>query len=193
MAKSSRFNHLPPAYKELSQFVYKDLKVACIVRGIEFQDVVHGDHGSLASFFIKNYDKAQDPELLEDFDNWMDRQLELSGIAEDDPLRQFRLSSSLDPDTEDTKLRKRKLKGVKIPKKKRKKRERNSTFNVIKGTKKEFTMELVKKLMGLGKNMESKKLQATLVKKVVEKYPDANPKSVMIWYKRALNELKDKG
>lgn len=186
----SNNNYMRPEHKELSQMVYKDLKIACIVRGMEFQDVVESDHGILSSFFIRNYYNEKDPELLEDFDIWMDKQLERNGLAKDDPLREFKLSSTVDPETQDIRLSKKKVgRRVKLPKKEVKKRERNDTFNVIKGTKKEYTMELTKRLFDLGKNLGSKNIQDKLVNRVVEKYPDANPKSVMIWYKKALNGL----
>lgn len=183
-------DYLRPEYKALSQMVYRDLKIACIVRGMEFNEVVEADHGILASFFIRNFYESQNPELLEDFDIWMDHQLEKGGIDKSDPLRDFKLSSVVDPKTQDVKLKRRKLgAGVKLPRKKPKRKEKNTTFNIRKGTKKEYTMELTKKLFELGKNMQSKKLQKKLTKTVRSKFPDANEKSIMIWYKKAYNAI----
>lgn len=186
MANKSKsdFRGYRPEYRELARMNYRDLKIACIVRGMEFEDVVEGDHNSLQAFFIKHYHDLPHKDRLERFDNWMDKQLAKKYPA-DDPFRAFRLSSVLDDTTEEPKVKAKIKKALpKTPKKPR--REKNSTFNVFKGTKKEYTMELTHKLLKAGKNMESKKLQQKLVEAVIKKFPDANEKSIIIWYKRVV-------
>jgi hypothetical protein len=181
-------NGMRSEYQALSQMTYRDLKIACIGLGMEFNDIVEGDHTTLSSFFIKNYYTIKQPELLEYFDVWMDNQLEARGYPLGDPIRAYRLSSVLDPETDDVKIQRSKVsKGIRLPKKVAVKRERNKDFNILTGTKKEYTMELTKKLLEMGKNLSSKKLQTKLVENVVTKYPDANPKSIMIWVKRVMN------
>lgn len=181
---------LSPAHKALSKLTYPDLKIACITKGMEFQDIVEGDHSTLSSYFLQNYDNKSDTENLEYFDAWIDEQLELQGIAKNDPLRQYKLSSVVDPATNDLKIRKKRVsKVVKVPKKKRVKRERNEQFNIIKGTKKEYVYTLVQKLHDKGKNLNSKKIFERLLASVIEKYGDASEKSVKIWFNRAKKEL----
>jgi hypothetical protein len=191
MAKSARDAGLHPADKALRNMNYRDLKIGCIVRGMPFEEVVEAYHGTLASYFRLHYVDDHDPELLEDFDVWMDKQLENDGLKSDDPLRTFKLSSVIDPETQDIKLRARKARkaGVRVPKAKRLKQEKNKNLGVRKGTKKEYTMELVKKLHDAGKNLESKKLLSKLIDRVMDKYPDANEKSIKIWFSRARREI----
>src|SRR5690606_38172536 len=194
MGKS--FYDLHPADKALSKMNYKDLKIAVIVRGMEFNEVVEGYYGPLATFFKNHYDTPVNPNNLLEFDVWMDKKLEERGYDKDDPLRQFKLSSTLDPDKEELILRRGRIKkaGVRLPKVKKPKAEKNQNFGIRKGTKKEYVMELVKKLHDLGKNLDSKKLLQELISRVIKQYPDANEKSIKIWFSKARKSLdKSKG
>lgn len=189
----ANYHGMHPVDKQLQNMNYRDLKIACIVRGMEFNDVVEGYHGTLAAYFRQNYGDGGDVELLEEFDVWMDQQLAKNNIPADDPLRLFKLSSTLDPETDELLLKRRRIRkaGVKVPKKTKAKAERNKDFGVRKGTKKEYTMTVYKKLHDLGKNLDSKKLQAKLIDKVMAEFPEANEKSIKIWISQAKKKLNN--
>lgn len=180
-----RFKGLDPAREAASEALlnmkYIDLKIACIVRGILFEDVVNGSVPSLSSFFIKNFDKPIDRSLLEDFDIWMDEQLEKKGYEKDDPIRKYRLSTTLNEE-EDVRVDNKKLRKAGIRKKPKPKAQRDEVFNIFKGTKKAYTYSLT------SKSLDNKEI----IKLVVEKFPEAKPKSIMIWIKRCKDELKEK-
>lgn len=182
------------AIKAITKMKYRDLKAACIARGMDFQDVVDGDFSRLSSWLISNYGNKQNRDLLEAFDQWIDDKLKERGYKKSDPFRQFREFSSL-LENNDTKVRSRGLRNADISKKKKVKRERNGSFNIFKGTKKEYTYKLTDSLHKvMGQKYSTKELQkkfsSKLYNKVVKKFPDALEKSVKIWMKRALDEIQ---
>lgn len=199
--KLDRLNPDYAANKALTKMRYQDLKAACIVRGMDFQDIVEGDYPTLAGWFVKNHDNKQNRELLEMFDQWVDDHLKQRGYKKNDPLRQFRQHSSLTADN-DVKVRTRKLKGADIGKKKRIKKERDATFGIFKGTKKDYTFTQCADLFNKkrvdddGKDRTVKDFQKAygdkMVERVQKKFPDAKEKSVKIWMKRCLDELYKK-
>lgn len=182
MAKPKlKANYTDAADKELTQMKYRDLKIACIVRGMAFEDIVSGSYPSLASFFRENYYEKQDRGRLEAFDNRMEEELIKRGHDKQSPLVQFRLSTVLDEE-ENSKIRSKSLKGARVAKEKKPRRERDKVHNIFKGTKKALTYELASQ----GKSIEE------TVKEVEEKFPEAKKKSIEIWYKRALKDKKSK-
>lgn len=181
------------AYNALRKMVYRDLKAACIIRGMDFTDIVEGDHGSLSSWFINNIDNDMDRDLLGDFDIWMDKQLEARGFEEDDPLRKMKQYTT---ETEDDnhEVRTRSLSKIAGVKKVRKKKERNS-YGIFKGTKKEYTYTLCEDLLSkLGDKYNNKELvkkfSSKLHAKILKKFDTASEKSIRIWMKKALNEIR---
>lgn len=58
------------ALRELSNMRHRDLQKACIIRGLEFQNVVGYDHHKLVGWFQDNFDNGQDLTLLTQFDVW---------------------------------------------------------------------------------------------------------------------------
>jgi hypothetical protein len=177
-------------YDKIGNMRVVELQASCIMRGLDFTDVVEWDFGKLASWLIKNYDKDSNRDLLEDFDIWVDGKLEGRGYEENDPIRQFRKFSNLD-DEQNPQVKTKALKKAGVPKKKRTKKERNG-LGIFKGTKKEYTYSLAKSLIekygDKYTNKEiSKKFSSQLFNKVLKKYSDAKDKSVKIWMKRALD------
>jgi hypothetical protein len=179
MSKSSLSKITGPE-KELTQMKYTDLKIACIVRGMLFEDVVEGTASSLQRFFIDNWHVKQDRDRLKQFDNWMAETLIKKGHDKASPLVKYRLSTVLD-EQENQKLKGKSLKKAKVKKEKKEKRERDTNFNIFKGTKKAYTYELAQKGIEVGET----------VKLVIERFPEAQEKSIKIWYKRALKDAKD--
>lgn len=180
-------------YNRIGKMRVHELQASCIMRGLEFTDVVGWDFGKLASWLIKNYDEDSNRDLLEDFDIWVDEKLAERGYEENDPIRQFRKFSNLDEE-QNPQVKTKALKKAGVPKKKRTKKERN-TLGIFKGTKKEYTYELAKSLIekygDKYTNKEiSKKFSSQLFRKVVKKHEDAKEKSVKIWMKRALDAYR---
>lgn len=197
MAKQTRRTYTGPnadPLKAMADFRYPDLKAACIMKGMDPLDVVNSDHGVLGTFFIDNWNVPKDRTLLEDFDIWQDGKLAELGYESDDPVRQFRQFSSADEDGDNIQVKTRRLKRANVPKKVREKKKR-SKFGIFTGTKKEYTYTLADDLFNdRGQKYTNKELMKKFAKKMVErvekKYPDAKPKSVKIWMKRALEALR---
>lgn len=174
------------ALDELASFRYSDLKAAVIKRGIDFELVVSWDHGKLSDYFINNYDKPVNPKKLEEFDKWMDLMLKAKGYTENDPVRQFKqFTMPIEEEKEEKPKKKIEPKSIK-PKK-----VKNKEFGIFGGTKKELTYSLSRDLViKMGAKYDNKalikKFSDQLFNKVKDKFPDANDKSVKIWFKRAL-------
>lgn len=201
MAKNSILDRNHPyfaANKALTKMRYMDLQAAVIMRGMDYEDIVEGDHGKLASWFIKNYNNPVKRDRLEQFDDWMDQKLKERGYKKNHPVRQFRRFSNLDDGQAQVKTRA--LRRADVPKKVKVKRERDKEFNIFKGTKKDYTYKLSKSLYdakgsefteNIAKQL-CKKYSALLLEKVQKKFTDAQEKSVKIWMKRCLDEITKK-
>ncbi len=179
------------AFEELASFRYSDLKAAVIKRGIDFDILVASDHGKLSDYFIHNYDKPVNHKRLEEFDKWMDLKLKEKGYEENDPVRQFKQFTMPEEEIEEKPKKKAEPKPIK-PKK-----VKNKEFGIFGGTKKELTYSLVRDLVNkMGDKYDGKELikkfSDQLFKRVQAKFPDANDKSVKIWFKRALPLIKKK-
>ncbi len=82
MAKKRR-EYYDPREKLLASLNLKNLKRACIVRSIPFRDITILDFLQLQSWVYKNFSNPTDPTLLEEFDNWYEKELLDEGIIED--------------------------------------------------------------------------------------------------------------
>jgi hypothetical protein len=162
--------NISPAEKEMTKFKYKDLKIACILRGMRFRDAVEADYPRLRSFFMNNYWEDIDREAINRYDDWVDGKLK-------DPILKhptLRLGYVAREDEEGKSVRRNKrLKSM--PAVKKKKAKKNETFGIRAGTKKEYTY----KLEAAGKDVEE------TIKLVMTQFPDASNKSIKIWYKKA--------
>lgn len=153
--------------------VIKDLKLPdlqrqCVIRGMPFHDVVEATVLNLHSFLIQNWDNSVDRNKLIEFDVWMDQ--ELTDIGRADLIHpMLNLGHTI---KDDGGIVKKKVKKIKSEKKKKRERTEDGIF---KGTKKAYTFELAKK--GHSKD--------EVIDMVLEKFPEANEKSISIWYNKA--------
>ena len=156
------------AIKYVETLNLKDLKRACIMRGLPFEEVGEQSILNLQSWFLKNFDLPLDYKLLEEYDIWCERLLNERGV---DPIMTsatFRLSAIAERNADGEIVKRKRVKSM-VPRVKKKKER--TTDGLFKGTKKAYTYELSQK--GIPKD---KVLQ--LVK---EKWPDAKDKSIGIW------------
>lgn len=157
---------------------YRDIKRQAIILGMPFPDATGNSIGALLNF-INSTTNNPDPSLIDKYDDWMDNQLSEKGYDKDDPIRSSRLRLGfLGEEGENGKRKSKRIKGVKKPKEK-KKRERDS-IGLIAGTKKSYTFELTAK----GYDLER------VTRRVLKKFPDANAKSISLWYRKAKRGVK---
>lgn len=64
----------------MSRLKLKDLKRACVIRGIPFQRIPRYGVHDLQSWLFRNFNNRINPTLLEDYDAWFDNQIEDSPI-----------------------------------------------------------------------------------------------------------------
>ena len=88
----------------------------------------------------------------------------------------------VDPETGEVIQKQRRVPGLKKPKNKKPKAEKDS-FGHVKGTKKQYTWELTKR----GYDIER------ITRRVKKKFPDANEKSISLWFRSAKREYKKNG
>jgi len=168
------------ALRELSSMKHRDLQRACILRGMPSQQMVESDHHKLVSWFIENYDNTQSEELLINHDGWVEEQLVARGYKKGDVLLSPALRFSYVGNIEEIE----KPKIIKIHNEKEKvhnEKKEKSTVDVVtgirNGTKKALTYQLT--ISGL--SIEE------VIKGVKNKFPEAEDKSIKIWFKRATN------
>jgi len=178
MSKKRKFETaLEAAHREMSNFKYKDLKRGVVVRGMDFQEVVNGDYHSLTKWFVENYERTQNTNLLDQYDDWVESTIRDKSLIH--PSLRLGYIGERDEETGEVTKTKR-PKGIK---KKRSKKERDTRFNIFKGTAKSFTYECQSNGLTLQKTLE----------KVFEQYPNGcSDKSVRIWFKRAEKLKKSK-
>ena len=90
----------------------------------------------------------------------------------------MRLGYIGEKDEEGNIIKRKKVPGIK--KSKYKKPREKDENNLVKGTKKSYTWELTKK----GLNLER------VIRRVQKKFPDANEKSIRLWHRACLREMK---
>lgn len=182
----------PVPSKEKSNFLgaagrnqtYRDLKRKAVILGMPFPDACSASVFQLINW-INTSEEKPNKHLINEYDDWMDRQLETAGLAKDDPLRSSKLRLGfLGEEGEDGKRKTRRVSGIKKPREKKPPRERDE-FNLIKGTKKAYVWELTSK----GYELER------IIRRMKKKFPEANEKSINLWYRTAKRKLngKDKG
>jgi hypothetical protein len=167
------------------------------MRGMDFGDIVNGDHTALSGWLIENYTNKKDRSRLEDFDLWMDDKLKWQGYVKTDPIRKFKQFSNIDEDN-NIKVKTKSLKKAEIPTKKREKKTRDIQFNIFVGTKKEYVYQLGKSLyIKYHPKYTTKEIISRFFPQVLErvekKFPDQlKEKSIRIWIKRSLDALSKK-
>lgn len=177
MAKKRKFEmNLHPADAHLEKLKYRDLQKECVIRGMSFELVAGQPIPSLASFFRSHFYEPSNTGLLDKYDDWIEGEIkERLKLKGDDDRSLLHPSLRLGYIGEKDETGNNKKKRVRtIIKKKKKKRERTND-NVFKGTKKALAFEL----QGIGKSKEE------VIKQVKEEFPDANEKSIGIWFNKA--------
>jgi hypothetical protein len=167
---------MTPAQKEASMLNYQGLQRGCIVRGMAFDQLVKGQFHTLQDFFIRNYHEPIDNSRLDAFDEWRKEVMLKRGL--DEPFVRLGFIGVIDEQTGHV-LSIKKPKKFKKPKVKQK-REKDETFGIWKGTKKALTAQCVTE----GKTLEK------AINIVTAQFPDAQAKSISIWFKRFIKAQK---
>jgi hypothetical protein len=139
--------------------------------------MVNMSHHQLVSWFYKNYDNGVDESRLEIANAWMEQQLIARGAKKGEALLHPDLRFGAVGDIEAMeKPNSQKAEKAVTKKGKKPKAEVDDKTGVRKGTKKAMTFDLAIKGTPLDE----------IIKQVKETFPDAEPKSIKIWYKKAL-------
>lgn len=168
--------------RALSRMRHKELQQACIMRGIEFEEVVEFDHHDLANWFFHHFDNAEELAKLDEYDIWLEQKLQERGHKKGDAILSPSLRFGITPDM--TKIKpsiaagKIQTSEPNISTEPKIKREADPSTGVITGTKKNMTYQLT----DLGIPLSE------IIEKVKDSFPDAQEKSIKIWHKRRLNE-----
>lgn len=153
---------------------YKDLKRQAVILGMPFPDACKASVFGLIGY-INNSNNTPNQDLINQYDDWMDKQLEEIGYSKDDPLRSSRLRLGfLGEEDKNGVRRSKRVPGIRKKKERKPPRERDE-FHLIKGTKKSYTYELANKGFSLER----------VIRRVKKKFPEANDKSINLWYRKA--------
>jgi hypothetical protein len=185
MGRRSLSEALTPQDRALANMKYKDLKLACVARGMPFEEVIAADHPKLASWFYKNFDNGEDPTLLSEFDVYVEDQLQKRGYKKGDAVLAPCFRLGFVPPMNELPDQPKKV-GIVVkmetkPEEPKAKREVDQETGIIAGTKKSLTYKCQK---------DGKTLDET-VKIVKEKFPDAQDKSIKIWFQRSAKASKE--
>lgn len=182
LSKIATGSSMSRADYDMTRMRYTDLKRACIARGMSFEDASNGSIPKLHSWFSQHYEDGQNLLLLEEYDSWFEALMIEKGYKKDDAILHNSLKMGFIANSENGNTKKPRLGNNGLAKKEKPKRERIEGTKVFKGTKKALTYQSQKEGVSI----------ANTVAMVLEKFPDANEKSVRIWYKRSSNEGKKK-
>ena len=159
---------------------YRDLQRKAITLGMPFPDVPRAGVMGLIKFINSPDTLAPDPSRIQEYDKWVYNQFDICGVPEDDPLRNSKLRLGyVGEEDENGNIKRKRIPGIKLSKIKKPARERDE-FNLLKGTKKSYTWELTKKGYEIDR----------IIRRVLKKFPDANEKSIRLWYRACLRDLK---
>lgn len=168
----------------LEKMKYQDLQRACIIRGMDFDEMVKKDLYGLQKWLTDNWLTPTSVKRLNDFDNWREKALD-EKYGKGEPFVRLGFIGKVDAKTGEVK----EIKREKFSKKKKVKRERDESLgSIYKGTKKALTFQCVSEGLDLDQT----------IKKVTSSFPDALDKSIKIWIKKALKagvkpkKVKDK-
>lgn len=167
------YQFLDAADRALTDMTYKTLQKECIIRGIEFEKVSASDHGLLASFFVKNFTEPKDDLLLNAYDTYIEKRLKSNGADSAFFHPQLRYAFLSEEKEITPTIKPETVKGPKV------KKERTEQ-GIYKGTKKALTYQLA----------EEGKTKAEAMELILETFPEASPKSIGIWFNKALKMMK---
>jgi len=167
MAKRKKNDFIDPREKLLASLTLKNLKRACIVRGISSREVTMLDFLSLQSWLFNNFSNNIDPTALETFDQWYEKELQDEGIINGDLHVDLKFGYYVYDDEGNRKEKKRNTLIVGLVKSDKEK----AAFKPKKGTKKEYAFSL----FGQGlKTLE-------VIEKMLDVFPDASEGTVKVW------------
>ena len=154
---------------DFSNFRYRDLQRACIIRGMSPQQMVDGDIIRLQKWLSDNRHIPVNISLLDEFDLWREKLLEQK-YGKGEPYVKLGYIGKVDEEGTPVAT------FVPKPKKPKKHIEKDKELGGLwKGTKKHLTAECKKKGMTLEKTIAA----------VLKQFPDAKDSSIKIWFKRA--------
>jgi hypothetical protein len=159
------------SFIDYNNMTYKDLKKACIIRGLEFELVAASDIYRLQSWLHSNAGRDTDEILLNQYDDYVENELRIIG-RHDFIHPQLRLSYVGEREINET-IKPKKEKVDKVPKQRKEKTEQG----IYSGTKKALVYECALKEMNVVNTIKK-------VKKVFGE--DVSEKSIKIWFKKAL-------
>lgn len=156
-----------------SDLTYRDLKIACIIRGMPPEEVLKADFFKLSNFAQTNVLVKENHDLLEKFDDYVEAILRERGQTDliHNSLRLSYVRKDNDDEYTPSNARTRLIK-EKPEKKAPREKDSNGLF---KGTMKSYTFELQKK----GKTLDQ------VMIKVRRKFPESKEKSIKIWYNKS--------
>jgi len=172
-------SHEDRVMRVLQNLKHRDLQRECIKRGMPFNMVVENSHPDLVNWFYKNFDNTQSEALLTEFDGWRDIELQKGGYLQEGVLVHPALRMAYTGGFKEWEKLPEYMKPEvkKLPKEPKKpKAEKDEVTGIRKGTKKALTYECA----NIGTAMED------TISKVKAAFPEAEDKSIRIWYKRAL-------
>lgn len=169
--------NIPDADKFIQKLKYRDLKRECVIRGMEFDNVISGDIPKLTNWLRNHFKDTAQHELLDSFDDYQDKLVKDSVESKgQDPSillhPSLRLGYIAERDEEGNVIKKKRVRT--LMKKKRRKRERTND-GIFKGTKKAMTFAL----------QQEGKTKAEVISIIKEEYPDASEKSIGIWFNKS--------
>lgn len=168
--------------KTLAKMTRKDLQIACVKKGLEFEKVVGFDNHSLSNWFYLHFDNGEDETLIPVYDSFVEGELIKRGYTKNDPIMSPCFRLGYDPKRDERNQTPKpieKEQNVKPLIENRPKREKDE-MNIVKGTKKSLTYKLTFE----GKEKEE------IIREVLKQFPDAQDKSIKIWIARAKKEMK---
>lgn len=168
--KRPKLKNLRGMYQVSSHMTLKDMKRNCVVRGMDFKEVVESTVPGLQNWLHHNQSNDIDSDLLNQYDDWLEDQLRARG-KEDLIYPELRLGFIGERDDEGNTVKTKRVKGIR----KKKKRREKTTDGIFSGTKKALTFQLQQDGLTMPDTVE----------KVLETFPDANTKSIKIWYKKS--------
>lgn len=166
--------------KVLHTLTHRDLQRECVLRGLPFTDVVSMSHHTMVGWFYKNFDNTQNPTVLTEYDVWLETELEQRGHKKGEAMLSPSLRLGYTSGIEAIERVSAPKAQSTVPKEKKERAKVDESTGVRAGTKKALTYQLA---------LEGEDID-TIIKKVKESFPDAEPKSIKIWAKRAIKENK---
>lgn len=176
--------------RELKTMKRRDIQTACVIRGLEFENVSGFDQLQIIAWFQNNYERPQDLSRITEYDAWVDKQLETRGYEKGKAIRNPIFNLGVTGNLDATKTGRIDSAKPSVssspkhvePKEKKAPREKNEALGGLsKGTKKEMTYILTRE----GKDL------AEVTKLVIAAFPEAQEKSIRIWVGRCKKDMKN--